>query len=204
MTDRIKVMIIVLLALFFACIFFNYPKHSKLNSPSNYSGQAGSANNYPAPSIWSVRYYVDEFGDPTSRSYIYSGKISGVFSNSATTNSRLIADILIDRSDKISFQLYEYGGNHPIKGYHPDGEYFDFFIKDDQGLKSAFIGILDQGSDRIRFNLPDDAKKFHKTLLNNNEIKVFIQNDDTPTSKYSFTIHAIGYKEIYKEFSGSK
>lgn len=204
MNDRLRILIIIMISLFGICALLNIPKSAKQQKIPVSSNSIDHDINYTPPSIWSIRHYVDNFGDPITKGYIFSGAISGKFSNSATTDSRLIADLLIDRSDKIAFQLYEYGDNNPTKGYHPDGEYFDIFVKDDQGLKSAFIGILDQGSDRIRFISPDDARKFHKALMNNNEIKVFIQNDDTPTSNYSFTIQARNYKEIYKEFSKNK
>lgn len=48
---------------------------------------------------WTVKHYVDEFNDPTSQKYITTKSlISGTFSNTATTNSKLTAKILVDSS----------------------------------------------------------------------------------------------------------
>lgn len=64
--------------------------------------------------IWEIGYYADDFGDPTKESYI-STELYGTFSNSATTNSDLKVEILIDK-ENIRIQLYEYASNHPING----------------------------------------------------------------------------------------
>jgi len=64
--------------------------------------------------IWNIDHYVDDFGAATKEPYI-STFVTGTFSNSATTNSELNVRLLIDKDD-IRIQLYEYAGNHPIKG----------------------------------------------------------------------------------------
>ena len=38
---------------------------------------------------WEVKYYLDEFQEPTGDPYIVGGPFYGNFSNSATTNSNL-------------------------------------------------------------------------------------------------------------------
>ena len=59
--------------------------------------------------IWKIEHYVNEFNEQTYREYITTDdKLSGTFSNSATTDSTLKADILVD-STGVSFVLYEYG-----------------------------------------------------------------------------------------------
>jgi hypothetical protein len=63
---------------------------------------------------WSINHYVDDFGEATKEPYITTF-VNGTFSNSATTNSELNVRFLIDKDD-IRIQLYEYAGNHPIKG----------------------------------------------------------------------------------------
>lgn len=54
-----------------------------------------------------LRYFVDEFGDPTRDSYLL-GKAEGVFSNSATTNSKLNVSIILSQYE-FGIVLYEYG-----------------------------------------------------------------------------------------------
>lgn len=60
-----------------------------------------------------LKYFVDEFGDPTQNAYLFT-TVEGVFSNSATTNSDLIVGILISKSE-ISLTLLEYGRSQ-VKG----------------------------------------------------------------------------------------
>ena len=61
-----------------------------------------------------LKYFVDEFGDPTDSGYIASETLEGKFSNSATTDSQLLAYFIIDDSD-ISLKLFEYG-SQVVKG----------------------------------------------------------------------------------------
>jgi hypothetical protein len=64
---------------------------------------------YVAPQIWEKTYYVDDFKQPTDEWYIRTKKrMTGTFSNSATTNSDLEVSVLID-DESIAFMLYCYG-----------------------------------------------------------------------------------------------
>ena len=54
-----------------------------------------------------LRYFVDEFGDPTQDSYLL-GKTEGLFSNSATTNSKLNVALILSK-DEFGIELYKYG-----------------------------------------------------------------------------------------------
>lgn len=58
---------------------------------------------------WTQRSYVDEFGDKTDQIY-YSYLAEGVFSNSATTNSQLMAIFDLNlKNEYVGIRLYEYG-----------------------------------------------------------------------------------------------
>jgi len=65
---------------------------------------------------WTTEYYIDEFGDPTSDSYI-RGIFEGDFSNSVTSGSELVAVFFMESklnrgsSDMFSIRLLEYGNN---------------------------------------------------------------------------------------------
>lgn len=48
--------------------------------------------------IWKVSYYVDDFGEPTKEGYVFT-RCTGKFSNSATTNSELGVEFIIDESN---------------------------------------------------------------------------------------------------------
>ena len=59
--------------------------------------------------VWTTRNYVDEFNEPTYMRYVTTtSKLTGTFSNTAATNEKLTADIIVD-SINVSFILYEYG-----------------------------------------------------------------------------------------------
>ena len=74
----------------------------------------------PLPHIsWTKEYYVDEFNDPTDKSYI-RGHFVGTFSNSATSGSALDVYFYIDHNltettgvlseyDCFTIKLFEYG-----------------------------------------------------------------------------------------------
>ena len=61
-------------------------------------------------SDWKVGHYVDDFGDETSDAYVV-GTFYGQFSNSATTDSDLIALVYLDkdRNGIVQIRLLEYG-----------------------------------------------------------------------------------------------
>ena len=73
----------------------------------------------------------------TDGGYI-STKLMGTFSNSATTDTKLSVKFII--AEKVSIQLYEYAGNHPIKGNSSKGKEYDIKIKHN-GEKIDFIGF---------------------------------------------------------------
>ena len=69
--------------------------------------------------IWSVKFYVDDFGEPTKKGYIINTKkIRGTFSNTATQDSKLDVEFVISGHPKrvsVEIYLYEYAHNNPVK-----------------------------------------------------------------------------------------
>lgn len=59
---------------------------------------------------WRIDYSVDDFNQPTDEWYITEDEyLVGTFSNSATTNSELYANVMVDLDDNVMIFLYEYG-----------------------------------------------------------------------------------------------
>lgn len=115
-------------------------------------GRISAAKNAAADSdptnlgIWTVRYYVDEFQNPTTEGYITtSNYVVGTFSNSATTNSDLYVIWLIDSSD-VAIKLLEYGRNVVKSSY--DSTSYSITMLDPDGNKVSMIGTMYEGSDR--------------------------------------------------------
>lgn len=150
--------------------------------------------------IWSVRYYVDEFGEPTKKGYITNTlSIKGTFSNTATQDSRLNVDFLISNYSSISIQLYEYAGNNPVKAY--SSESYTVLIQDNNGKRYKLRAV--NYSDRLTFD-KTNSRKVHKVLMNGGLIKFKIIEIDTPTTHYEFSIlNADYYDNAYRKLKGS-
>ena len=144
--------------------------------------------------MWSVGHYVDEFGEPTKEGYISNTDyIEGTFSNTATQNSNLNVTFLITNSSKISFQLFEYAKNNPVKAYSTDT--YKVMIQDKDGKRYNLIA--ENYSDRISFN-SYSSKQVHSILLKGGSIKFKVIENETPTTQYEFTIsNADWYENAY-------
>ena len=57
---------------------------------------------------WQESFYVDEFGEKTEDSFMYIISNDGTFSNSATQNSKLKCQFMLN-DDSLSIKVYEYG-----------------------------------------------------------------------------------------------
>ncbi|MCB0509056.1 MAG: hypothetical protein KDD21_12235 [Bacteroidetes bacterium] len=138
--------------------------------------------------IWELGYYVDDFGEPTKEAYI-STDLYGTFSNSATTNSNLKVRFLIDKKS-IRIQLYEYAGNHPIKG-----EGFIYFKIRDKNDKEHEIKAYnsDYGNTTVEQEYFYTLKKI---LLTGGRIKFMAEADKYGSpSIYKFTIENADWLE---------
>jgi hypothetical protein len=134
--------------------------------------------------IWIVGHYVDEFGELTKDGYITnSSYIQGVFSNTATQDSKLNVNFLINSSSKIYIQLYEYAGNNPVKAY--SSESYSVLVQDKDGERLKLRAT--NYSDRLGFET-SDSRKLHNALMKGGSIKFKIYEIDTPTTEYEFTI----------------
>lgn len=148
--------------------------------------------------IWSVRHYVDEFGEPTKQGYITNtSSIKGTFSNTATQNSALNVDFLITNSSKVSIQLYEYAGNNPVKAY--SSESYRILIQDKDGKRLKLTAT--NYSDRLSFD-KTASRQVHNVLMKGGSIKFKIYETDTPTTEYDFTIsNADWYENAYRKLT---
>ena len=141
--------------------------------------------------IWKKDYYVDKFGDKTTKVYITSD-FSGTFSNSATTKSKLTGYWLID-VDKTCIVLFEYGSMR-VKGSSRNISY-NVSIKDNSGKYYYTTLYLDEGEDRLRFKSP---KTVYDALEGGGKVSFYIERTDRAVEQYSFTIpDATGYKNLW-------
>ena len=134
--------------------------------------------------IWTENNYVDEFGDRTSKKYIFAKIIDGTFSNSAVTNRVLHSKILVDVFD-ISIELREYSGSSLVKGRDKP---YSVKIKNNKRTYT-FEGTLKADTDRIHFSKRNE-RTIKDILKNGGKISFYIEEIDTYSvpSKYRFII----------------
>lgn len=150
--------------------------------------------------MWTVSYYVDDFGERTKKGYISNTNlIEGTFSNTATQNSPLDVRFLISGSSDISVKLFEYAGNNPVKAYSPD--LYRVLVQDNDGNRYKMSAT--NYSDRLSFGA-SDSRKIHNILMKGGKIKFMIYEAETPTTEYNFTIpKADWYENAYKKLKES-
>jgi len=139
--------------------------------------------------IWTIRYYVDDFGEPTKEGYVSNtNKIRGTFSNTATEDSELDVVFLISNSSNISLKLFEYAGDNPVKAYSL--ELYHVYIQDKDGNRVLLTAT--NRSDRLSFD-QTESRQVHKILLKGGLIKFRIEEFETSTTQYSFNIQNADY-----------
>lgn len=146
-------------------------------------------------SSWSIGEYVDEFNRPIGKKYIYTSSVSGVFSNSATTNSRLLAGVQIN-ADDIGIMLLEYGSSQ-VKGIF-DYEDYQITILDESGNKHYFSGTLYEGGTRIYFK-SSDRSKIVNLLKSNDSLEFYLKSSKYSISTYLFEIENSGFYNLYQQ-----
>jgi hypothetical protein len=151
--------------------------------------------------IWRIGRYVDEFGEPTKQGYITNTDyIKGTFSNTATQNSELNVNFLINNSSNISMQLYEYAGENPVKAY--SSELYHVNIQDKDGNRVLLIAT--NRSDRLSLD-QSGSRQVHRILLKGGLIKFRIEEFETSSSQYQFYIqNADFYDNAYRLLTETK
>lgn len=113
------------------------------------------ANDPTNTGIWEVRYYVDEFQNPTDKGYISTkSPVKGTFSNSATTDSELSVIWLIDKKN-VAIKLAEYGRSIVKSSY--DTTSYSILMLDPDGKKVSMNGTMRRGGDRIYIEESNEA-----------------------------------------------
>lgn len=138
--------------------------------------------------MWEISYYTDDFGQPSKDKVLTNSSwISGRFSNSATQDSNLNVNFLIDSYKDIHIKLYEYAGNNPVKTYGTDR--YRIRIKHGEQV-SDMTGV--NYSDRIRLD-EAGAIKLHNVFKKGGSVSFSIVEIGSPTNVYSFTITETKY-----------
>ena len=153
-------------------------------------------------SMWVQSYYVDsKFGESTDEWYIHPReKQSGTFSNTATTNSDLLTQVLYDRDGDITIFLYEYADTDNLvkNGSSRYYDYYSITIKNDQQKTVDVRGRITPGGDRIFI-----TSEYESTVLNmmktSRSMKFYIQSEDSPATVYRFDLDLTDFMYIYNK-----
>ena len=147
-------------------------------------------------SNWEKRYYTDEFNNPTSNAFIAPKNIlSGTFSNSATTNSKLNAYIRVN-DDDCDIMLWEYGYSL-VKAYSTTD--YDITILLPNNTKNYFTGTMYKNGQVIHF---DNYNGIVNLLKNTDGIlKIYLKenSDYGVNSTYLFEVNTSGFKDLYNK-----
>ena len=140
--------------------------------------------------IWVTKNYVDEFNDPTYRKYISTNTLfSGTFSNTATTDSKLNAKILVD-SVQCSIMLYEYG-NKQVKSNISD----EYKISIKYGYKKTDVyGTMN--TDRIQIYGTDKSEVI-QALSSGETVTFYIVKSKSKTTTYMFSVESSNFADEY-------
>ena len=140
--------------------------------------------------FWELGNYIDEFGEETPNRYLRRGG-KGVFSNSATTGSRMTAYLVVDRKN-ITFRFVEYD-DHVVK----DDESCEMKIKDSYGDVHEITLYNSRDGQMTTFS----DEKVKDILKKGGKITCSAEMGKYSKSKYLFKMDVSGYEEAYEFIS---
>lgn len=138
---------------------------------------------------WDLKSYQDEFGEEGAGKYLVLMG-NGVFSNSATTDSKLTALLFIDNDFDFSFKLVEYNSSI-VKS----DDSYDFRIKDSQGDVHSMTLYNSDESGQMHSWSSEDKETLKSILKKGGVITVSVRERDaysTPDT-YLFRLNVSGF-----------
>lgn len=151
---------------------------------------------------WAIGYYVDSFQQKTEDGYIANRTFfTGTFSNSATQNSLLHVFVIVDDVD-VSFVLYEYGGDNPVKNSSSRSkETYNIAMRTADGTEYSMTGKIYCGGDRVHV---DDA--YYDTIIDalsqpDSNVVFYIEEADRTVTNYLVTVETSNFAELYKKMA---
>lgn len=154
----------------------------------------GESFSIPVPTgtgSWEMKSYKDEFGEEGASKYLVLMG-SGVFSNSATTDSEMSAVLFMDKSGDFSFRLIEYNSS-VVKS----GDWYDYRIKDSEGEVHEMTLYNGEESGQMSSMSSEDKKTIKKILNKGGIITVSVREREaysTPDT-YLFKLDVTGYSK---------
>tara|TARA_S200000501_G_C20537379_1_gene618500 strand:+ start:91 stop:711 length:621 start_codon:yes stop_codon:yes gene_type:complete len=170
-----------------------------LNSDGTWNYKNKTTANIIGLGNWEIKYFVDEFGDPTNTGYITTKElIEGSFSNSASSNAGLLAQFIIKDAANVGLKLYEYKSN-VVKAYSTKS--YSVIIKDSEGSKHTMNSTIYKGGDRLFIDdsyKKNHISKFHKLLVKGGNLTIIITDSEYGLTNYKITVNGDGYKNAFE------
>lgn len=149
---------------------------------------------------WELKYYVDEFKEPTEEWYITNSEpFWGEFSNTATEGSEVTVKLLIDQ-EVLSIVLYEYGTNQVKNIFYNNDIDYNITVRLPDGKDYETTGFMygkNKAGDRIFIESPG-KDYILEALQGAGELKFIVQDTSDSFTQYLFTVQASNFSEIYK------
>ena len=160
---------------------------------------AQTENRTTETSLYKIKYFVDDFGDPTNEGYISQiTPAEGTFSNSATRNSDMLWYFII-APQETAFIIYEYGWS-PVSGASSYPTNYEISVKLADGAVCTYRAK--NYSNRISVNLNEESD-FINLLCSNSSVRIVIKeiSDYSNTSYNLGTVDCTGLAELYAELT---
>lgn len=156
-----------------------------------------TGNQEPESSIYRIKYFVDDFGDPTDEGYIsQTTPAEGTFSNAVARNNDMQWYFII-APQQAAIVIYEYGWARVtgIASYPTD---YEISVKMDDGTVYTFSAK--NYSDRIRLD-SNDVADFLDLLFSNPSVKIVINKEsDYSMASYNLgTVDCSGLAQLYSQ-----
>lgn len=153
------------------------------NNQTQQNDESAESNVSTVKETWTKDFYVDDFNEPTDEWVVYSS-FDGTFSNSATNDSRLSGQVLID-AQYVAFILYEYNRNQ-VKNIYSDAEEYTIITRTNDA-EQTFKGYIYSEGDRIIVD-ENNTESIKNLLKTGGEIKFYIYETDNSVTNYLFKV----------------
>lgn len=151
---------------------------------------------------WRIDYSVDDFNQPTDEWYITEDEyLVGTFSNSATTNSKLYANVMADLDDNVMIFLYEYGSRQVKNSSERYWDEYNITMRTPDGADHKITGTMYCGDDRVKI---DDAyiDEVLTALKGEGNVMFRIENADRTVESYMIEVATSNFAELYNAQTG--
>lgn len=152
---------------------------------------------------WYTDYYVDDFKQPTDEWFITENEyLVGTFSNSATTDAELAAEVMVDLEDHITIFLYEYGSQQVKNSSESYVDKYNITMRLPDGTDHNITGTMYCGGDRIYI---DDGyiDEVLTALKGEGNIMFRITNAERTVESYMITVETSNFAEEYANATGN-